>query len=168
MTTASKLSLAVVALLAIGTTTVQAQANINATATVVTPLVLTGVRDLGFGNVLPGVNKTIAVADATSGEFSIAGTPSAEVSMTFTLPANLASGANNLPIATWTGYHNTTNNATAGGSAFTPSGASTLANLAAGTGLRFVFVGATVSPAGGQAPGAYTAQVTMNVVYTGN
>ena len=168
MNTASKLSLAVVALLAVGTTTVQAQATIAATATVVTPLVLTGMRPLAFGIVLPGTNKTIGVAAATSGEYSILGTPSAEVSMTFTLPGTLVSGGNNLTINTWTGYHNATNNATAGGTAFTPSGASTLANLDGTTGYRYVFVGATVVPTGGQAPGAYSANVTMNVAYTGN
>ena len=86
--------------------------------------------------------------------------------MTFTLPTNLTFGANNLPIGTWTGQHNATN--TVPGTAFTPSAASTLAVLAAGTGNRFVFIGATVTPAVAQVAGAYTGTVTMNVVYTGN
>lgn len=167
MTTASKLSLAVVALLVVGASAAQAQsANISATATVQTPLTLTGTASLAFGNVFPGLAKTILSGDATSGRFTILGQPLAEVSMTFTLPTDLTFAANNLPIGTWTGQHNATN--TVPGTAFTPSAAATLANLAAGTGNRFIFIGATVTPAVAQAAGAYTGTITMNVVYTGN
>ncbi len=50
MTTASKLSLALLALTLVGTSVAQAQsANINATATVQTPLTLAGHGDLAFG-----------------------------------------------------------------------------------------------------------------------
>jgi len=167
MNTASKLSLTLVALLALGTTAAQAQsANIQATATVQTPLTVTGTAPLAFGNVFPGLPKTILSGDATSGRFTILGQPSAEVSMTFTLPTNLTFGANTLPIGTWTGQHNATN--TVPGTAFTPSAASTLANLAPVTGNRYVFIGATVTPAVAQAAGAYAGTITMNVVYTGN
>lgn len=141
--------------------------NINATATVLQPLTVTGARDLAFGNVYPGVNKSIAVADATSGRFDLTGVASAQVQFSFTLPTNLTNGANTLPIGSWTGYYNTTNNATVGGTAFTPSSSNTTTNLAAITGQLFVFVGATVSPSGTQVQGAYTAQVTLTAAYTG-
>jgi hypothetical protein len=168
MTTASKLSLAVVALFLAGATVAQAQsANINATATVQTPLTLTGTAALAFGNVFPGLAKTVLPTDAASGRFTILGQPVAEVAMTFTLPTNLTFGANNLPIGTWAGLHNATN-VTAGATAFTPSAAITLANLAAVTGNRFLFIGATVTPAVAQAAGAYTGTITLNVLYTGN
>lgn len=168
MRTASKLSLAVLALALVGASSAQAQsANISATATVQTPLTLTGATTLAFGNVFPGLAKTVPVTDPAAGRFDIAGQAAAEVSMTFTVPLNLTSGANNLPIGTWTGYHNTTNNASAGGAAFTPSLAATLMNLS-GTGAGFVFIGATVTPAVAQVAGAYTGTITMNVVYTGN
>jgi len=141
--------------------------NINATATVLQPLTVSGARDLAFGNVYPGVNKSIAVTDVTSGRFDVTGQAGAQVNISFTLPTNLASGANTLPIGSWTGYHNTTNSASVGGTAFTPSASNTTVNLAALGGNLFVFVGAQVSPAGTQAQGAYTASVTMSAAYTG-
>lgn len=168
MTTASKLSLALVTLLAVGASSAQAQsATISATATVQTPLTVTGTANLAFGNVFPGLAKTVAPSDAASGRFTVLGQTGAEVSLTFPgLPANLT-GAGNLPIGTYTGVHNNTNSA-AGGTGFTPSAASTLAVLDAATGNQFLFIGATVTPAVAQAPGAYTGTITMNVVYTGN
>jgi hypothetical protein len=168
MTTASKLSLTVVALLTIGATAAQAQtANIAATATVLTPLTLTGAAPLAFGNVYPGVAKVVAPADATSGRFTFAGAAGAQVSFTFpTNPTNLTSGANNLPIGTYTGVHNTTNTA-AGGTGFTPGVPAVLANLS-GTGALFLFIGATVTPTPTQNAGAYTGTITLNAVYTGS
>ena len=164
MNTASKLSLALLALTLVGTSVAQAQsANISATATVLTPLTLTGTADLAFGTVFPGIAKTVAAADATSGRFTIAGNPNSQVSMTFTLPANLT-GAGSLAIGSWTGERNTTN--TTGGTAFTPSAAAELQTLS-GTGNAYLFIGATVTPTVAQAAGAYSGTVTLNVVYTG-
>jgi len=164
MTTASKLSLAVLALTLVGASVAQAQsANISATATVLTPLTLTGTANLAFGNVFPGINKTVAAADATSGRFTIAGNAGSQVSMTFTLPANLT-GAGSLAIGSWTGERNTTN--TTGGTTFTPSASAELQTLS-GTGNAYLFIGATVTPTVAQPAGAYTGTVTLNVVYTG-
>lgn len=167
MNTASKLSLAVVALLAIGASTAQAQsATISATATVLTPLTLTGTADLAFGNVYPGVAKVVAPGDATSGRFSFAGAANAQVSFNFpSNPSNLT-GPGSLPIGTYTGLHNTTNSPT-GATAFTPGVTAVLANLS-GTGALFLFIGATVSPTVTQAAGAYTGTITLNAVYTGS
>ncbi|MDQ3997452.1 MAG: hypothetical protein M3303_10635 [Gemmatimonadota bacterium] len=157
----------VLALATLATTASAQSANINATATVLQPLTVSGARDLAFGNVYPGVNKSIAVADATSGRFDLTGVASAQVQFSFTLPTNLNNGGNTLPIGTWTGYHNTTNSASVGGTAFTPSSSNTTTNLAAVTGQLFIFVGATVSPSGTQTAGPYTAQVTATAAYTG-
>ena len=167
MRTASKLSLAVLALLAVGVSSAQAQtANISATATVLTPLTLTGTAPLAFGNVYPGVAKVVAPADAGSGRFTFAGANNAQVSFTFpSNPTNLTSGGNNLPIGTYTGLHNTTN--TPAGTSFTPGVTATLANLS-GSGALFLFIGATVSPTVTQAAGSYTGTITLNAVYTGS
>ena len=43
----------------------------QATATVLAALTVTGASDLQFGNVTPGVNKTVAIADAGAGRFDI-------------------------------------------------------------------------------------------------
>jgi hypothetical protein len=159
-------TLTAVALVAVASTASAQSATITANATVLQPLTVSNVRNLDFGNVYPGVNKPIAYDAATSGKFSVTGFASAEVNISFTLPTNLSSGGNTLPIGTWTGCHNTVD-ATAACTTFTPSSSNTTTNLAAVTGTLFVFVGATVSPAGTQAQGSYTANVTMTAAYTG-
>lgn len=158
------LALAVLALV-VFTTPVYAQVNnasITATATVQAPINVTAVSNLDFQNVFPGVAKTVLVTDATAGRWDVAGAASTPVSLNFTLPGNLSSGANLMPIATWTGNHNTT--AAPTGTGFTPSGTPTAATLSA-TGAVFVYIGATVSPLANQAAGVYTAAVTLTVLY---
>jgi hypothetical protein len=161
----SKLSLAVLALV-IGASAVQAQTNsgsITATATVLTPINVTTAQQLDFGNVFPGVNKTIlASAPAAAGRFDVTGQVSAPVTLQFTLPGSLASGGNTLPIDSYTGVH-ADNSAQTGGSGFTP-GPSNAATLSA-AGQLFVWIGARVVPATNQAQGVYTANVIMTVVY---
>lgn len=138
-------------------------ASIQATATVMQPINVTGAVNLAFGNVFPGIAKTIAVSVAGAGRFDATGQASAPVLVSFVLPTNLTSGANNLPIGTWTGHRNTVNNPTTGTN-FTPSAATTAATFSA-TGQLFVFVGATVTPATNQAAGAYTGSIQITVTY---
>jgi len=152
------------AALALAATAAQAQsASIQALATVYTPITVAGNRNLDFGNVFPGVAKTIAIAAPTSGQFQLGGQASGNVNLTFTLPTNLTSGANNLPIGTWTGCHAATNNTT-GCTTFTPSGSAT-ASAFSGTGALFVWVGGTVTPAANQAAGTYNGTVTLTAAY---
>jgi len=166
MYTASKAALATL-VLALGAVALRAQGvngSITATATVQSPITVTGAQNLAFGNVFPGVAKTIAYSDATNGgHFSVAGQASTPVTYSFTLPTNLTSSGNNLPIASWTGYLNTANS-TAGGSAITPSATPAGATLSAG-GALYVFVGATVTPPSNLPAGSYTGTVTLTVSY---
>jgi hypothetical protein len=138
-------------------------ANINAVANVFQAITVTGAQTLDFGNVFPGVNKTIPVTAGTAGRFDLTGQGSAPVQLTFTLPINLTSSGNNLPIGTWTGCTNPTNT-TASCTGFTPSGTATASAFGA-PGNLFVFVGATVSPGAGQAAGTYTGTVTLTANY---
>lgn len=164
MRTTTRVSAVLAAILSLGAMPAVAQsANITATANVFQAITVTGARTLDFGNVFPGVNKTIGVAAATSGRFDLTGQNSAPVQLTFTLPANLTSGANNLPIGTWTGCTNPTNSTT-GCTAFTPSGTATNSAFS-GTGALFVWVGATVSPGAAQAAGTYNGTVTLTANY---
>ncbi len=168
MNTASKLALALVALAAVATTSVQAQGvsnTITATAAVQTPLTVTGTTTLDFGNVFPGVNKTIAPTDATAGKFTVGGQSSAQVNVTFSVPSNLANGINNLPINTWVGGYDTDN--TQPSQTVLNTGGTTTTNLDAGTGALYVWLGATVAPGAAQVAGTYNALVTMTVAYTG-
>ena len=138
-------------------------ATIQATATVMQPINVVGAANLAFGNVFPGVARSVAVNAAAAGRFNVTGQASTAILITFVLPANLTSGANNLPIGTWTGHHNTVNNPTTGTN-FTPSAATTNATFS-GTGQLFVFVGGTVTPATNQVAGVYTGTIQMTVTY---
>jgi hypothetical protein len=165
MRSMSKITLVVAALVLTGTA-LQAQTNnasITATASVQTPINVVGAQSLNFGNVFPGVNKTIAATDLTNGgRFDVTGQASTPVVLSFTLPGTLSSGANTMPIVSYTGV--TADNATqTGGLAFTPaSGASAMLSA---TGALFVWVGAQVQPATNQAAGVYTGSISMTVVY---
>jgi Domain of unknown function (DUF4402) len=165
MRTATVLSAVLAAGLSLGAATAEAQnsANIQATATVLSAVTVAAGNDLQFGNVTPGVTKTVAIADAGAGRFDVTKAASQGVTLSFTLPTNLTSGANNLPIGSWTGGWNTTATP-AGATGFTPSLGGT--NTAATPGNNiFVYVGATVSPAAAQVAGSYTGTVTMSAVY---
>jgi hypothetical protein len=163
----SKIALAALALVLVGTVTGQAQGvngSITATATVQTPITVTGTQNLSFGNVFPGVAKAVAYSDATNaGKFSVAGQASTPVTYSFTLPANLTSGGNNLPIGSWLGYENQSNS-TSGGTAITPSATPTTSTLS-GSGALFFFLGATVTPPANQPAGNYSGTVTLTVSY---
>lgn len=167
MTTASKLSLAVLALTLVGASVAQAQsANITATAVVLTPLTVTGAASLDFGNVFPGLVKTIAPTAATAGRFSITGSGASQVILTFTLPTTLVHTtlpANTMPIGTFLGGQFATN--TQGSQTPIVVTAPVTTNLAAGS--LFVWLGATVTPTITQVAGTYNGTVTMAVVYTG-
>jgi len=164
MRTTTRVSAVVAALLTLGALPAKAQsANINAVANVFQAITVTGAQTLDFGNVFPGVNKTILATAGTAGRFDLAGQISAPVQVAFALPTNLTSGANNLAIATWTGCTSPTTSS-AGCTAFTPSGTATTTAFS-GAGALSVFVGATVSPTPTQASGAYTGIVTLTANY---
>ena len=163
----SKACLAGFALLLIGVGSARGQGvngSITATASVQTPITVTGTQNLSFGNVFPGVAKAILYSDASNaGKFSVAGQASTPVTYSFTLPANLTSAGNNLLIGNWLGYENATNS-TSGGSGITPSATPTTSTLS-GSGALFFFLGATVTPPANQPAGSYTGTVTLTVSY---
>ncbi|HYU30045.1 MAG TPA: DUF4402 domain-containing protein [Gemmatimonadales bacterium] len=165
MRSITKLSLVVAALVLTGTA-LQAQtnnANITATANVETPINVLGAQQLSFGNVFPGVNKTVAATDLTNGgRFDVTGQASTPVTLSFTLPATLSSGGNTMPIVSYTGAHALLATQ-AGGVAFSPAAGAN--PTLSGTGALFVWVGAQVQPATNQVAGVYTGSITMTVVY---
>ena len=86
-------ALAVVAAMIVPTAAFAVTGTIQATANVLTPLsVSTNLRALDFGDVFPGVSKSIATSAATSGQWQIGGAANAEVQMTFTLPSKFGFG----------------------------------------------------------------------------
>ena len=166
MNTASKLTLAALGLVVAGAATAQAQGvngSLTATANVQSPITVAGSQNLLFGNVFPGINKTILATDPTAGLFSVTGQASTAVTYSFALPTNLTNGGNNLPINTWTGVHNTTASQV-GGTAFTPSGVAAGGSLS-GAGALYFYIGATVVPPSNLPAGTYTNTVTLTVSY---
>jgi hypothetical protein len=150
-------------------TAAQAQATIQATATVSAALATSGQKDLEFGQVFAGFTKQVAHNTPGAGRFHLQGGASAQVSVSFTLPTSLSQPApatGSFPIGTFTGCRSNTNNNTTGCTIFTPSAAAQNMNLSA-TGELYLFVGATVSPANPQAPGAYSAAIVLTAAYTG-
>ena len=160
----AKVSTALLVATVVAASSASAQsANINVTANVFQAITVSGTAPLDFQNVFPGVNKTVLVGDATSGRWTATGQSGQNVNMTFTLPANLTSGLNNLAIGSWSGCRDA--DATpAGCIAFVPSAVATAAAFSAG-GELYVFIGATVSPTPTQAAGSYTATATLTLAY---
>jgi hypothetical protein len=134
----------------------QTSGSINATATVLSALSVTG-TDLAFGNVAP--TQTKAVDPASGGTFTVTGSNSAPVSLSFTLPATLGS---NVGIGTWIGLSNPVNNPGTA-SALTISGAAQSLILSA-SGSLYIWIGATLTTASAT-PGSYSAPVTLTVSY---
>jgi hypothetical protein len=141
----------------------QNSASASVTATVQQPITVTKNNDLSFGAVFPGVNKSIAVTAGGAAKFTVSGQASTQVNLSFTLPATIASGGNNLTINTWTGHYNTLD-APTGGTSFTPSTSATTATLHT-DGSLYVYVGATAAPTAAQVAGSYSGTMTMTVVY---
>ena len=156
----------VVALAAPSAVSAQQSASILAQATVQTPLTVTGVSNLNFGNVFPGVNPTVVLTDAGAGHFQIAGVLNAEVDVSFSsLPATLTSGGNNIAIVYTGGWHTLANPAAA--TAFVPSAGLT-ERLDAATGELHVYLGGGLTVPGNQPAGVYQATITLDAAYTGN
>lgn len=146
--------------------TAQESASIQATATVVSSLSVTGDNGLDFQTVTPGVPKSVDKAtSASAGHFVISGSGTDEVQLQFTtLPSQLAAGGNTMPLsfgATDASYGTDQGTATA----MNPTGVVTT-NLVAGA--LEVWLGGTVNPGAGQAGGNYAASVVLQVTLTGN
>lgn len=146
------------------------------TARVFAPLTIVKNEDLRFGNLFaPYAAKTIAFTDnAASGgraRFTISGEGGAELSLTVNVPATLTSGANTLPVGTFTLRRHTTDVDNAGTDAVMVTGDNTytanLSGTAAGAGAMYLRVIATATPGGSQAAGSYTGTITVTVNYTG-
>ncbi len=153
---------------------VQAQesATVQAVATVLSALTVTGTNDLNFGNVTPGslvsVDKT---AVGAAGEFTITGAPAAEVTLDFTLPDSLrTAGGQAMDVlfgATDASYDDGT-----GGGQVAPSG--TVNPLVTETGNigpagdMMIWIGGRITPGPAQTGGAYAGTITLTVTLTGN
>lgn len=165
---------ALVCLAVSSTPTVQAQetATIQAVATVISAMTVTGTNDLNFGNVTPGTPKAVDKTDfGTAGEWSIAGPTAAEVQISFVLPDSLRTATTAMQVtflATDASYEDGT-----GGGQAAPAGNinpqnTNLVNLSGVDGSMTVWIGGLTSPSVGQAGGNYSADIEITVTLTGN
>lgn len=154
----------------------QAQVSTTATAstTIVTAISLASSQTLAFGNIMPGVPKTVARnVDASSAIFSITGDGLAGISIQLTLPEYLAlsDGSARLPIS----FSST--DATVDSAATTPAGAAvgwvgvdpralSSANIG-GAGQTNLYLGGKVTPGIQQKSGSYTGDIVLTVSYNG-
>lgn len=128
---------------------------------------VTGVRDLNFGIVIRGVQTTVAPNDAIkSGRFYVRHAIGRQVQVRFTLPTTLArvAGGGTLPITF--SATDAIAQGTAGNSVpltFNPNNTQTF-NLVTSADF-YINLGGRVSPAAGQATGAYRGTVTLTCTF---
>jgi type 1 fimbria pilin len=140
--------------------------NISATAAVQAPLTVDGVEDLEFGDVFPGVEKTIARTDAGAGKFEIVGQNSATVFLNFDLPTQLANATpTNMPVSFSATSAGTNTTDTQGTAVDTNPNTEDISKTLSASGELFVWLGGTVDPDIGQEAGNYSATVTLTVTY---
>jgi hypothetical protein len=158
-------------------------ANIAGKAEILQAINVTGVTDLNFGRVSPGLTKTIDLVNVatggqvgegtqTTGVFSVSAASGSNVQIQFTtLPANLVNGAlDNLPIGTYTAGYGIANPYagtpfTAGTGTQVSGGNFPINEISTGINGIYVFIGGTVTPGATQAIGDYTAPITLTATY---
>jgi hypothetical protein len=149
----------------------QESGTIQATATVVSSLTVTGSNNLQFGSVTPGTPKAVdKTTIGSAGEWTITGTASAEVTLDFTLPTELSDGAAATMPITFSATDASYEDGSGGGQA-APAGVINPAVIStvdlSGAGEMTVWIGGTVNPGLAQTGGNYSADVVLTVTYTG-
>lgn len=161
-----------------GTARAQAVGIATISGTIVTPLSVTAVTPLAFGNVLQGaprtVSRTAAAGDTTAAVFTISGEGGAGITIEFTLPQYLTNpGGARLPISF--AATDCTIDSLAGTAALPGPGAwvgvSPLnlpaVSIGATNGATSVYLGGKITPAVRQAAGTYTGDIIISVSYDG-
>ncbi|MEX0720764.1 MAG: DUF4402 domain-containing protein [Balneolaceae bacterium] len=155
------------ALLAISTVaTAQVTETATVSGTVVEPITTTS-SALNLGELIQEIKTTIATNDAGAAEFVISGATGKEVTVDFTLDANLSGTGADIPVA-YTGEYSTEGATTASGTGNHDTSTQLTDNLDATAGDLYVWIGAEVTPAVDQTAGEYTGSLQIDVAYTGN
>jgi hypothetical protein len=124
-------------------------------------------QDLRFGVVVPGLPTVVTRLDANAGRFEIRGARRAEVTVTFTIPSELATplgGRMTIRFQPNDGGYSTTP-ADANSRAFDPR--VPLVTTLSPAGRLHLWLGGTVAPDAIQPAGRYEATITLTVSYTG-
>lgn len=141
-------------------------ASVRATAQVSIPIAVAGLAPLAFGQLLPGVARTVAATATSSGRLRVIARGGSTVRLTVTFPATLARGVETMPVDNWAVHVNTNAN-TAGSTPITVASGVPFDRALPASGRLFFFVGARVVPAPTQPAGAYTGTIVLAAAYTG-
>lgn len=135
------------------------------------PQTVTGVQDLAFSAIFPGVPKTVTKKSADAMEFTVTGTINAEVSLILTLPEYMSTAGSNMPLF----FFNTDCqiDSTAAGNQASPTYDNlnphqTLTYSLGPNGKLTLWLGAQVVPRLVQKSGSYSATIRLTAAYTGN
>jgi hypothetical protein len=171
----SKMLLSAIAILtfvATANTSFAQSTTVQATGTVLEPISFTNSTNLAFGaSLFPGISKTVAITGSGAASIDVDGEASKEVTVTWTLPTELThttDGTSTMPVSFGTtdaGYNTADDPSLA--TTYDPSTVLTT-TLGTTSGLLYLWLGGTVSPAANQTAGAYAADITVDVAYTGN
>ncbi len=128
-------------------------------------------NDLNFGDIFPGVPKTVSkTTPGFAAEFYVSGTPGAEVTVDFTLPTYMSSGFHNMQMVF-------TKTDCAMDSSASPDQTNPQHNnldpwhtitYRLGSGGLTIWLGGMAIPKLSQDQGSYTATIVLTVAYTGN
>lgn len=126
----------------------------------------TGINDLTFGNVLPGVSKSISKRTAgAAAEYSISGTAGEQVLIDFSLPTHLSDNGNSLLISF--GATDCAVDSSDPGNQSNPAwddqDPRNTITATLGSGGVTVWLGATTQPSAQQPSGSYSAQIILTV-----
>jgi hypothetical protein len=163
-----------VILIAAGPTTAQESATIQALATVVSSLSITGNQNLQFGTVTPGVSKAVDKSEpGFAGEWGVIGAVGAEITLDFTLPDSLLLvGDSTIGMTISFGSLDASFDDGSGGGQLAPTGVLDPNGLGTerlgASGQMTVWIGGTVNPRISQTGGDYAEDVVLSVAYTGN
>ena len=150
----------------------------SATATIVTPIVVTATTDLAFGSVSPGVTKTVSRTatgvDTTAAIFTIAGDPGSGILVQLTLPEYMSASSGDRLQLLFTSTDCTVDSL-AGTPASPGAGAWVGVNPRALPALKIgitnsstsIYLGGKIIPQPRQAAGSYSADIVISVSYDG-
>ncbi len=139
----------------------------------VPPINVTPLRDLQFGNVLPGTPASVAPTDGASGQYRATGGPLAQATLSFSLPSVLSTTG---PVQTMAITFPSTyaragwiNNPNFLALSFDPTAGTTIPFSPATLGSTlYVWIGGQVSPSVSQQAGLYQGTIVLTVAYTGS
>lgn len=128
---------------------------------------IVNVRNMTFGIILPGTSSTVSTTSPNAGRVYINLRKNLTASVTFSLPRNLTSGVNNLPV-TFTATKSLNSNDNQLGESFDPYSGTTIRCTSGGTKDWYIRIGGVIQAPAIQAAGNYIGSITIIFAVIGN